>query len=94
MHRVSAAIAPSASHAGPGHVDALVGPAGVPLAVGPGRRAPDPIGVVGHERLGERDERGALRGGFLRQPPDLLDRRVPVAEDRGGLHCCDPRRWS
>ena len=57
----------------------------VERAIGPGQGAPHPVRVGGHERLGEHDESGALRGGLLGELDDLLDRGVAVEEDGGGL---------
>ena len=68
------------------HVDRLIGPARVPLAVGPRRRAPHPIGIARYESLGERDERGAIGNRVLRVGRDLLDRGLAIEEDGGALH--------
>ncbi len=55
------------------------------LPVGPGRRAPDPVRVRRHERLGERDELRTRGGRLLDQLTGLVDGGLPVQEDRGCL---------
>ena len=92
--RARAAIAPSASHAGPGTSTDWSNQRAYhsPSAHGVVRHTQS--GYVGDEGLGERDERGApCAGGLLREPADLLDRGVPVAEDRGGLDGGDGARF-
>ena len=75
----------------PGHRHRLIVQAGIELArtVVPGPRTPDPVGVAGHESLGESDELSTIAGSLVHALAHTFERGGSVKKDGAVLNRCD-----